>query len=400
LKAAEILGDFRNDLKYSLRMLMASPAFTVTAIAALALGIGANTAIFTVVDTVLLKPLTYPDSDRLVRFVNTSPDGTGYAASPENYNAWRAQASVFQDVAAYDPGGPGFNLTGSIPEQVHGIHVSEAYFRLFGAPVLLGRTLTPQEDSPDGGHAVVLSYGFWQRKFGGNPKIVGSAISLSNESYTVVGVLGRDFFTDPATDLWVPFQLDPNSTNLGHYFYVAGRLKPGVTLALGNAALKLTADQFRRLHPEEMDAKDSFGVLPLRDSIVAGARTSLLVLLGAVSFVLLIACANVANLLLVRAAGRKREFAIRAAMGASRLRIMRQLLTESVVLAVTGGILGLALGYLGVRAARGQPSRSAACRRTRRRGGHGLARTLLHARYFAAHWRAVWTFPRHRSLAS
>ena len=344
------MGDFRNDLKYSLRMLLASPAFTVTAIAALALGIGANTAIFTVVDTVLLKPLTYPDPGRIVRFLNVYPEGSGDSASPENFNTWRAQTSVFQDVAAYDFGGPGFNLTGDVPEQVHGIHVSQAYFRLFGAPVLLGRTFTPQEDSPNGGHVVVISYGFWQRKFGGNPRIVGSAISLSNESYTVVGVLGRSFVTDPPADLWVPFQIDPNSTNLGHYFYVAGRLKPGITLAQANAALKLAADQFRRLHPDDLGPKGSFGVQPLRDSIVAGARTSLMVLLGAVSFVLLIACANVANLLLVRAAGRKREFAIRAAMGAGRLRIMRQLLTESVVLALSGGILGLALGYVGVRA--------------------------------------------------
>jgi putative ABC transport system permease protein len=344
------MGDFRNDLKYSLRMLLASPAFTVTAIAALALGIGANTAIFTVVDTVLLKPLTYPDPGRIVRFLNPAPNGSGSSASPENFNTWRSQTSVFQDVAAYDFGSPSFNLTGDVPEQIHGIHVSEAYFHLFGASALLGRTFTSQEDSPNGGHVVVISYGFWQRKFGGNPKIVGNAITLSNESYTIVGVLGRSFFTDPPADLWVPFQIDPNSTNLGHYFFVAGRLKPGVTLAQANAVLKLAADQFRRLHPDDLGPQGSFGVQPLRDSIVAGARTSLLVLLGAVSFVLLIACANVASLLLVRAAGRKREFAIRAAMGASRLRIMRQLLTESVVLALSGGILGLALGYLGVRA--------------------------------------------------
>ncbi len=344
------MSDFRSDLRYAFRMLLGNPAFTITAIAALALGIGANTAIFTVVDNVLLKPLTYPQPDRMVQFMLTFPDGDGPGASPVNFNTWRAQTSVFQDVAAYDFGGPGFNLTGAVPEQVHGIHASEAYFRLFGAPVQLGRTFTPQEDSPNGGHVVVISYGFWQRKFGGNPHIVGNSISLSNEPYTIIGVLGQSFATDPAADIWVPFQIDPNSTNLGHYFLVAGRLKPGVTLAQANAQLKLAANQYRRLHPDDMDPKDGFAVQPLRDSIVAGARKSLFILLGAVGFVLLIACANVANLLLVRATGRKREFAIRAAMGAGRIRIVRQLLTESIVLGVTGGVLGLILGYAGVRA--------------------------------------------------
>jgi putative ABC transport system permease protein len=344
------MGDFRQDLRYSLRMLVASPAFTITAIAAIALGIGANTAIFTVVNAVLLKPLTYPEPERMVQFMNTSPQGNSPVGSPVNFNTWKAQTSVFQDVTAYDFGGPGFNLTGAVPEQVHGIHVSEAYFRLFGAPVILGRTFTPQEDSPNSGHVVVISYGFWQRKFGGKPKIVGTSVSLSNESYTIIGVLGKSFATDPEADIWVPFQIDPNSTNLGHYFLVAGRLKPGLALAQANAQLKLVADQYRRLHSEDMDTKNSFGVQPLRDSIVAGARNSLLILLGAVGFVLLIACANVANLLLVRAAGRKREFAIRAAMGAGRARIIRQLLTESIVLSLVGGILGLILGYAGVRA--------------------------------------------------
>jgi putative ABC transport system permease protein len=344
------MGEFRQDLRYSLRTLLRSPAFTLTAIAAIALGIGANTAIFTVVNAVLLKPLSYPEPDRLVQFMNTFAQGNSPVASPVNFNTWRAQSSVFQDVAAYDSGGPGFNLTGVVPEQVHGTHVSEAYFRLFGAPVLLGRTFTTQEDSPNGGHVVVISYGFWQRKFGGNPNIVGTNVSLSNESYTIVGVLGKSFPTDPPVDIWLPFQIEPISTNLGHYFFVAGRLKPGVTLAQANAQLKLVADQYRRLHPEDMDAKSAFGVEPLRNSIVAGARNSLFILLGAVGFVLLIACANVANLLLVRATGRKREFAIRAAMGAGRARIIRQLLTESIVLSLAGGILGLILGYAGVRA--------------------------------------------------
>jgi len=344
------LANLWHDLKHSLRSLFKNPGFTIAAVAALALGIGTNTAIFTVVNTVLLKPLTYPDADRIVQLLNISPTNKGVVASPTKFNTWRQQTSVLQDVAAYDFGGPGFNLTGDHPEQVHGIHVSEAYFRLFGAPVMLGRTFTPQEDSPNGGKVVVLSYGLWQRKFGGNPNIVGTALSLGNEPYTIVGVIGQSFVTDPEADIWVPFQIDPNSTNQGHFFLAAGRLKPGVTLAQANAQLKLTADQFRRRYPVGvMGPNDSFGVEPLRDTIVSDVRSSLFILLGAVSLVLLIACANVANLLLVRASGRKREFAIRVSMGATRGHIIRQLLTESVLLAFTGGVLGLILGYLGVR---------------------------------------------------
>ena len=343
------MGNLLNDLKQSLRMLVKNPGFSIAAIAALALGIGANTAIFTVVNTVLLKPLTYPDPDRMVQFMNTYPDGSDPGASVTKFHNWQQQSSVVQDVAAYDFGGPGFNLTGAVPEQVHGIHVTEAYFRLFGAPVMVGRTFTPQEDAPNGGKVVVLSYGLWQRKFGGNPQIIGSAISLGNEPYTVVGVLGKAFETDPVADLWLPFQFHPNSNDQAHYFLAAGRLKPGVTLAQANAQMKLAANQFRQRYPQT-NPQQGFSVQPLRDTIVSDVRSSLLVLVGAVSFVLLIACANVANLLLVRATGRKREFAIRAAMGAGRGRIIRQLLTESVLLSLVGGVLGLILGFVGVRA--------------------------------------------------
>ncbi|MHB1938748.1 MAG: ADOP family duplicated permease [Acidobacteriaceae bacterium] len=336
------------DIKFALRQLRKSPGFAITAILTLALGIGATTAIFSVVNTVLLKPLMYPDPDRIVQFLLTSPGAAVPNASVAKFHMWQEKTSVFQDVSAYDFGGAGLNLTGDMPEQVHGIHVTADYFRLFGAPVILGRTFTADEDRPNGGRTTVLSYGLWQRKFGGDPHVVGKVISLGNQPYTVIGVVGQHFETDPVADLWLPFQFDPNSNDQAHYFMAAGRLKLGVTLEQANAQLKLAADEFRRRYPGVIGPKDGFSVQPLRDSIVSNVRSSLLVLLGAVGFVLLIACANVANLLLIRASGRKREFAIRASLGASRGHIIRQLLTESVLLSLIGGALGLVLGQIGV----------------------------------------------------
>ena len=346
------MADFLRDLRHSLRMFRQTPGFTLAALAALTLGIGANTAIFSVVNGVLLKPLPFPDPDRLVIFLNVGPNGSGSAASVPKFNVWREQTPAFVDAAGYSFGV--MNLTGGErPEQLPSARVTADFFRLFGAQTSAGRAFTPDEDRPNGGKVVVLSQGFWQRRFGGDPQIVGRTLPLSGDSYLVIGILAPSFNStqfDPFADVWTPFQMDPASTDQAHYFTAAARLKPGVTLARANAQMQTAAEQFRARFPQQLGPKGSFGVQLMQERLVRNVRTSLLVLVGAVSFVLLIACANVANLLLVRATARKREIAIRAAMGAGRGRIVRQLLTENVMLSAVGGTLGLALGMNGIRA--------------------------------------------------
>jgi putative ABC transport system permease protein len=339
------------DLKHSLRMFVRSPGFTLTAIAAVALGVGANTAIFSLIDRVLLKPMPYPQADRIVFFMNVSPGGSGEGASPARFNFWKAQTQSIQDAAAWRFGVANYN-SGGHPEQIQETFATADFFRLLGATTLHGRTFTPEEDLPGARNVVVLTHEFWQRRFGSDPGVIGRNIVLSGEPHEIIGVLtpGLKIEIDQPPDIYVPFRIDPNSTEQGSYFNSGARLKPGVSLASANAQFKVAAEEFRRKYPEILGPKDSFGVEPLREVLVRGVRTLLWVLLGAVGFVLLIACANVANLLLARATGRKREIAIRAAVGAGRGRIVRQLLTESVVLSMAGGILGLALGFVGIRA--------------------------------------------------
>jgi len=346
------MQSFLEDLRHSFRALRQNPGFTIAALATLALGIGANTAIFSVVNAVLLKPLGAPDAERIVQFENTTAGASYSAASPRNFNIWREQTTEFQDVSAHWLDHVNLN-GGPNSELIPAARVTVDFFRLYGAPLLYGRTFTSDEGRPKGGNVVVLSHGLWIRRFGADPEIVGRTISLGDVSYVVVGILAANFDTeqfDENPDVWVPFQIEPGSlASDGRLCIVTGRLSPGATMETARADLQRVADEYRRTFPAAIGPTSGFTVRRLRDAMVGDVRPTLLVLAGAVGFVLLIACANVASLLLARAVSRQREIAIRAAVGASRGRIIRQMLTESLALSLIGGALGVALGTAGIR---------------------------------------------------
>jgi putative ABC transport system permease protein len=334
------------DLKYSIRMFLKSPGFTITAVAAIALGIGGTTAIFSIVNTVLLKPLDVFDPERLL--VLSAPNGG--AVSPAIFMHWRAESSVLQEVSAYSSGVVNYT-SGQVVEVWTYTRASADYFRCWGLSIVRGRGFTAQEDLPNSPLVAVISESLWKRHFAGDPRILGGQIFLNGESHTVIGIAGHDpssqFGRPP--DVYVPFQIDPKTTDQGNFFSVIARLRPGITLDRARARLRVSTAEYRARFPKVLGPKDNFSAKPFREDLSGNDRPLLLILSSAVSLVLLIACANVANLLLARATGRKREIAVRIALGAVRGRVIRQLLTESLLLSLAGGAAGSLLGYGGIR---------------------------------------------------
>jgi putative ABC transport system permease protein len=341
------------DFRYSIRTLAKQPGFALVAIFTLALGIGANTAIFSVVNAVMLRPLPYKEPERLVRVWQTStknPQDRNHA-SALNFRDWRDQNQSFDSTAAY-LNRTAYNLTGAgEPERVSGSPVSASLFPMLGVEPALGRGFLEEEDHKDGNKVVILSHNLWQSRFGGDPDVLGNTLMLDNQNFMIIGVMPPDFrYPSADTALWVPIAIDFKDWGRGNFFLdVIARLKPEVTLEQAQADMDAIALRLENDYPST-NTDSRIAIVPMHEQVVSKTRPLLVVLLGAVAFVLLVACANVANLLLARAAGRRKEIAIRVALGATRMRLVRQLLSESLLLSVAGGLLGLLVALWGNRA--------------------------------------------------
>ncbi|HTX65494.1 MAG TPA: ABC transporter permease [Opitutaceae bacterium] len=341
------------DLRYALRQLLKAPAFTSVAVVTLALGIGACAAIFSVVDAVLLRPLAYPDAGRLAVIKEGQPPTLPeFAVSPPDFLDWERQATAFASMAAITSSP--LNLTGEgEPQRLIGLRATGHYFEVFGVQPVLGRAFGPAEDAPGKNQVVVLSYACWQRVFGGAAGVVGRSLPLNGSPYTVIGIAPAGFGQANHVDAWVPMAFSASDTGNDsrddHYIQVAGRLRPGATFAQADAEMRVIAARLAQQYPATNKGWIAF-VVPMLDNYVRNVRAVLWLLSGAVACVLLIACANIANLLLARAGARQREMSIRTALGASRGRLMRQLLTESVLLGLAGGAAGVLLARWGLDA--------------------------------------------------
>jgi putative ABC transport system permease protein len=341
-----------SDLRLGLRILARNPGFSATAILLLALGIGANTAIFSVVNAVLLRPLPYQDASRIMQVwhvppAKSFPGMTLFTVSPANYLDWKSQNHSFEEMAAY--GGARFNVGGKErPEAIQAATVAPSFFSILRVQPLLGRGFTPEDDRPGQGHVVVLGHALWRERYGADPRVVGSNIVLDGETYTVIGVMPPAFKFPSWAQLWTPLAWtdEKRAVRGNHNYLVIGRLKQGVDIRAAQAELSAISIRLEQLYPED-DKGWGAKIRTLREETVGDIRTALLVLLGAVGFVLLIACANVANLVLGKILARRKEIAIRSALGATRLAILRQVLTETVLLSLAGGALGLFLARFG-----------------------------------------------------